>query len=415
MKIQLKSLAGVIAGVALFGALGMQHSASAVAAGKDEQVSAAASKSLKAAQDAIEKNDFATALTQLKDAEALSNRTDYDTYTMYSMELYVYSKSNDLNNAEKVLESLVDSKYLPKADLPSRLRTLAQINYQNKDYDKAIQYGQRAIEAGAPNDDVYTIVDQAYYLKGDYKGTLQAVDATTDALTKKNQTPPEDLLKLQLSACLKLNDSDCTTRAVDRRLSYYPSPENWREGLYTIIQTPGQSDPYLLQVYRLAFDVDVLRGGDDYLEMATLANDQGSPGEAERVLQAGQKKNVFTSANIKEHSTQLLASVKVKVTADQAALPKLATDAAAAKTGQKEVALGLAYFSYQQYDKAAEAIASGLAKGGVKSEADARLILGTAQLHAGKKDDAIKTFESIKGDAKYERLAHLWEIRAKQA
>jgi tetratricopeptide (TPR) repeat protein len=415
MKIQLKSLAGVIAGVALVGVLSLQHSTRAVAASKEEQVSAAASKPLKAAQDAIEKNDFATALTQLKDAEALSNRTDYDTYTMYSMELYVYSKSNDLNNAEKVLESLVDSKYLPKADLPSRLRTLAQINYQNKDYDKAIQYGQRAIEAGAPNDDVYTIVDQAYYLKGDYKGTLQAVDATTDALTKKNQTPPEDLLKLQLSACLKLNDSDCTTRAVDRRLSYFPSPENWREGLYTIIQTPGQSDPYLLQVYRLAFDVDVLRGGEDYLEMATLANDQGSPGEAQRVLQAGQQKNAFTSANIKEHSTQLLASVKVKVTADQAALPKLATDAAAAKTGQKEVALGLAYFSYQQYDKAAEAIASGLAKGGVKSEADARLILGTAQLHAGKKDDAIKTFESIKGDAKYERLAHLWEIRAKQA
>src|ERR1700683_4346450 len=349
MKIQLHSLAGVIAGIAFFGAIGV-HSPSAVAASKEEQVSAAASKPLKAAQDAIGKNDFFTALTSLKEAEALSNRTDYDTYTMYSMELYVYSKSNDLNNAEKVLESLVDSKYLPKADLPSRLRTLAQINYQNKDYDKAIQYGQRAIEAGPTNDDVYTIVDQAYYLKGDYKGTLQAVDATTDALTKKNQTPPEDLLKLQLSACLKLNDSDCTTR-----------------------------------------------GGDDYLEMATLANDQGSPGEAERVLQAGQKKNVFTSANIKEHSTQLLASVQVKVTADQAALPKLATDAAAAKTGQKEVALGLAYFSYQQYDKAAEAIASGLAKGGVKSEADARLILGTAQLHAGKKDDAIKTFESIKG------------------
>jgi hypothetical protein len=415
MKIQLKSLAGVIAGVALFGALGMQHSTSAAAAGKDEQVSAAASKPLKAAQDAIEKNDFPTALTHLKEAEGVTNRTDYDTYTMNSMELYVYSKTNDLNAAEKVLESLVDSKYLPKADLASRLRTLAQINYQNKDYDKAIQYGQRSIEGGAPNDDVYTIVDQAYYLKGDYKGALQAIDATTDALTKKNQSPPEDLLKLQLSACLKLNDSDCTARAVDRRLSYFPSPENWREGLYTIIQTPGQTDPYLLQVYRLAFDVGVLRGGEDYLEMATLANDQGSPGEAERVLQAGQQKNVFTSANIKEHSTQLLASVKIKVTADQAALPKLAADAAAAKTGQKQVALGLAYFSYQQYDKAAEAITSGLAKGGVKSEPDARLILGVAQLRAGKKDDAVKTFESIKGDAKYERLAHLWAIRAKQA
>ncbi len=388
MKIQLPSLAGVIAGVVLFGAISFVQSTSCIAASKEEQVSAAASKSLKAAQDAIEKNDFATALTHLKEAEALTNRTDFDTYTMNSMELYVYSKTNDLNDAEKVIESLVDSKYMPKADLPARLRTLAQINYQNKDYDKAIQYGERAIQAGAPNDDVYTIVDQAYYLKGDYKGTLQAVDATTDALTKKNQAPPEDLLKLQLSACLKLNDTDCTARAVDRRLSYYPTAENWREGLYTIIQTPGQSDPYLLQVYRLALDVDVLRGGEDYLEMATLANDQGSPGEAERVLQAGQQKNAFTSANIKEHSTQLLASVKSKVAADQAALPKLAADAAAAKTGQKSVALGLAYFSYQQYDKAADAISSGLSKGGVKSESDARLMLGIAQLHAGKKDDA---------------------------
>ena len=56
-----------------------------------------------------------------------------------------------------------------------------------------------------------------------------------------------------------------------------------------------------------------------------------------------------------------------------------------------------------------------LAKGGLKNEADARLILGIAQLHAGKKDDAQKTFELVKGDPKLERLAHLWEIRARTA
>jgi tetratricopeptide (TPR) repeat protein len=414
MKIHSKSLAGVIAGVAFLSILATGKPSAAVAASKEESVSAAANKSLKAAQDAIEKNDFPTAMTHLKEAEALTNRTDYDTWTMDSMELYVYSKTNDLADAEKVLEQMVDSKYMPKADLPARLRTLAQINYQNKDYDKSIQYGQRAIQEGPTNDDVYTIVAQAYYLKNDWKGTLTAIDATTDGLSKKNQPPSEDLLKLQVSACLKLNDSDCTVKAIDRRLQYYPTPENWREGLYQIIQTPGQSDPYLLQVYRLALDVDVLRGPEDYLEMATLANDQGSPGEAERILQAGQQKNVFTSANFKEHSTQLLTAVKGKVVTDQASLPKLAQDADAAKTGQKQVALGLAYFSYQQYDKAAQAISAGLAKGGVKSENDARIMLGIAQLKAGKKDDAMKTFDAVKGDSKYERLAHLWEIRAKQ-
>jgi tetratricopeptide (TPR) repeat protein len=233
-----------------------------------------------------------------------------------------------------------------------------------------------------------------------------------DVAGKGGQPPSENLLKLALSACLKLNDADCTTRALDRRVAAYPTPDNWRELLYTIIQTPGQSDAYLMQVYRLAFDVDVLKGPEDYIEMATLANDQGSPGEAQRVLEAGKQKNVFVTAAVKTHSAQLLETVKKKVETDQATLPKIAADAATAKTGTKDVALGLAYFSYQQYDKAAEALTNGLAKGGLKNEADARLILGIAQLHAGKKDDALKTFEQVKGDPKLERLAHLWTIRA---
>ena len=52
----------------------------------------------------------------------------------------------------------------------------------------------------------------------------------------------------------------------------------------------------LLQVYRLAFDVDVLKRPEDYIEMAKLANDAGLPGRGQRVLEAGQQKNVFTDA-----------------------------------------------------------------------------------------------------------------------
>ena len=123
---------------------------------------------------------------------------------------------------------------------------------------------------------------------------------------------------------------------------HYPTPDNWRELLYTIIQTPGQSDAFLLEVYRLAFDVDVLKGPEDYMEMATLANDQGSPGEAQRVLEAGRQKNVFATPALKAHSTQLLESVKKKVETDQASLPKIAADAANGQDGHEgRSALGL--------------------------------------------------------------------------
>jgi tetratricopeptide (TPR) repeat protein len=418
MRIAAQTFAAMLLGAAVLGAPALLPAGMAAAASKSEEkpkVSEAVVKPLKAAQDAIAKQDWADALTHLKEAQDVPTKTPYDDFTTNQMYLFVYSKQNDLASAEKALESLVDSPYIDKADLPARLRTLAQLNYQAKDYDKAIQYGERGIKEGNPNDDVYTIINQAYYLKGDYKGALQAMNAHLDAVIQSGKTPGEDELKLLLSACIKLNDAGCTAQAIDRRLVYYPTPDNWRELLYSIIQTPGQSDTFLLQVYRLVFDVGVLKGPEDYIEMATLANDQGSPGEAQRVLEAGNQKNVFTSASVKAHSAQLLETIKKKVATDQASLPKIAADAAASKTGTKDVALGIAYFSYQQYDKAAEALTNGLAKGGVRSEADARLMLGIAQLRAGKKDEAQKTFELVKGDPKLERLAHLWEIRAKQS
>jgi len=413
-----KQLSAALLGAVLLLAGNLVVVATSAAADKPDdkpKISAAAGKPLKAAQDALEKQDYPTALTHLKEAEALPDKSEFDQYTLNQMYLFYYSRTNDMADAEKVLEAVVASRYLDKADLSARLRTLAQINYQSKDYDKAIQYGERAIKEGETSDDVYTLVDQAYYLKGDFTGAQKSINTHMDVAEKGAKAPSEALLKLALSTCLKLNDNDCTNHALDRRVAAYPTPDNWRELLYTIIQTPGQSDAYLLQVYRLAFDLDVLKGPEDYIEMATLANDQGSPGEAQRVLEGGKQKNVFQTAAVKTHSAQLLESVKKKVEIDQASLSKIATDAQAAKTGTKDVALGLAYFSYQQYDKAAEALTNGLGKGGLKNEADARLILGIAQLHAGKKDDAQKTFDQVKGDPKLERLAHLWQTRARQA
>jgi hypothetical protein len=77
------------------------------------------------------------------------------------------------------------------------------------------------------------------------------------------------------------------------------------------------------------------------------------------------------------------------------------------------VGAGKGFFSYGDYAKAATDISAGLAKGNVKHEADDRLLLGIAQLKTGDKDSAVKTFQMVKGDPAYERLAALWILRAK--
>jgi tetratricopeptide (TPR) repeat protein len=160
-------------------------------------------------------------------------------------------------------------------------------------------------------------------------------------------------------------------------------------------------------------DVDVIADAGDYNEMAQLAVDAGSPGEAQKVLEKGFEKGVFTEQRIKDRNTRLLETVKKTAANDQAALPKLEKDAEAAPTGVKRASAGLAEFGYGQYDKAAELLAKGISKGGLGSEANTRLLLGIAQLKAGKKDEAVKTFKAVKGDPALEQLAGLWVLHAR--
>ena len=51
------------------------------------------------------------------------------------------------------------------------------------------------------------------------------------------------------------------------------------------------------------FDVDVLKRAGDYTEMAQLALEQGSPGEAQHVLEKGFQKGVFTDQRVKDRTS----------------------------------------------------------------------------------------------------------------
>ena len=107
--------------------------------------------------------------------------------------------------------------------------------------------------------------------------------------------------------------------------------------------------------------------------------------------------------------------MKKTAATDRASLAKTEKEAEASPTGAKDVGLGLAYLGYGEYDKAADFISKGIAKGGVKNDAEAHLLLGIAQLKGGHKDEAVKSFKAVKGDPTLEKLANLWALHAKQA
>jgi tetratricopeptide (TPR) repeat protein len=420
MNAQSNSLPNLVATLVLSAAvMGATSLVPVVAADKKEEnkVSKDLAKPLKAAQDALQAKKYPDALAKLKEAESNPKKTPYDEHVINVLAGSAYARTNDYQSAEKAFEAQANDGFTEQSELPRIIKATAQINYQLKNYDKAIEFGNRAIKGGYGDEEVNVIVGQSYYLKGDYKGTLKFFEPIVESDIKAGRTPKDQSLQLIMSSCVKTDDSACTTKALEKLVTYYPKPDYWKDLLYTLQQdrTQTQSDKNTLQLYRLMSEVDVLARSDDYTEMAQLAMEQGSPGEAQHILEKGFQKGVFADQRTKDKNQRLLDQAKKAAAADEASLPKIEKDADAAPTGDKDVGVGLAYLGYLQYDKATDLLTKGLTKGGVKSEAEARLLLGIAQLKGGHKDDAVKSFHAVKGDPTLERLANLWSLHARQA
>lgn len=414
MKVTARTVRAIVAGAAVVAIVGLLPGNPALAAEQCKN-SPKLGKPLKDAHDSLNAKKYSDAIAKLKEAEGMAGKIACDQHLINDMLAFAYIRTQSYGEAAKAIEAEIEDGLTPAGDLPDKVRAMAEISYQLKNYEKAIDFGNRAIKGGFANEGIRTIVGQSYYLKGDWKGTLKFEENLADSQIKEGATPKSESLQLILSACIKLNDTACETRALERIVTYYPKPDYWYQLLFTMRQQTSGNDANTLQTYRLMSEVDVLKNAEDYTEMAQLALEAGSPGEAQRVLEKGFAKGVFTEQRAKERNQRLLESAKKAAASDQAVLPKVERDAQAATTGTKNVGLGLAYLGYGQYDKAADELSKGVSKGGLSNEAQARLLLGIAQLKAGHKDEAVKAFRSVKGDPALERLANLWNLHAKQA
>ena len=231
MKVPARSVAALIVGAAFAAIVALTPATSALAQEKEKapKNSAALAKPLKEANDDIKAKKYSDAIAKLKTAEGMAGKTPADQYIIDQMLSFSYIKTQQYPEAAKYLEAELDSGMVPQADQPTLIKQLATINYQTKNYDKAIDFGNRAVKGGFADDSIRTIVGQSYYLKGDWKNTLKFEEGIVDGQIKAGQTPSNESLALIYSACTKLQDEACQTRAVEKMVTYYPKPETWAE------------------------------------------------------------------------------------------------------------------------------------------------------------------------------------------
>lgn len=373
-------------------------------------------KPLKAAQEAMQKKQWDAALTAIKQAQAVEKKTPFEAYQIDEFMGYVLIQQKKFGEAAPVFERMLNSGLMPADQVDERTKTVAQLYFQVKDYNKAATWSKKWLEKHPNTEDMGILLGQSQYLLNDYKGAAATMTTVINNAEKAGRKPDENWIQIVMSSHFKQDNKAGIGDALKKMVRYYPKPEYW-DNLLDIYRRKEGGDRVTLGYYRLMNDVGVLKDAPDYVEMAQLAIDAGVPGEAQEIVQKGMQAGVLKSDDktVQGRYERLLGGAKKQSDADKAALNQLQAEADKAASGQASVGLGQAYLSYGELDKAIAAMEKGIAKGSVTDIDEAQVSLGIAYLKKGMKDKARDAFKAVKNGSKWSDLAELWSIRTQTA
>jgi hypothetical protein len=206
---QLLSSALGIFVVATCGMLSVAPSAATEVTADSPRVSEALTPTLRAAQKSLVAQNFADALAKLQQAAANPNRTPYDEHVIHVLAAAAYARSGNYLAAADAFEAQLNDGFLAGSEIPRVVKSVTQLNYQLKNYDKAVGFGLRALREGSSDDQVYTLVSQAYYLNGQFSAVRDFLKKRIDTLDRHGQEVPQHDLQLIVASCTRLRDSPC--------------------------------------------------------------------------------------------------------------------------------------------------------------------------------------------------------------
>lgn len=364
-----------------------------------DKVSKSASPAVAEAQKDLQANDFQGAIAKLKEAQAITDRTDFDNYVINSMLAFAYIKVNDNTTATTYEEAAADSPALPEDNKKSILHDALLLSAQAKHYQKTIAYGTQLAALNGTDDQTTTDMAIAYYETGDTAHAQQFAQQGIDMAKAAGKQPNPGLLQIVMNGQVKSNNQAGAEQTLEQLVQSSGDTQAFGQLIDVSMSASGMNSTYFLDLLRLKLLVGAMQPSD-YEQMANQAYLQGYPEEAVKVLERGGR------------GGQILRKSRNDAATDERQLPSIAAAAARARGGEQDVKLAEDYWGYGRYAEAEAAARSALTKGGIKSPAEGQLILGMALAAQGKYQDAVQTLGQVGGNQAAQKTAHLWSLYA---
>src|SRR5579871_3954333 len=112
----------------------MLPASTALAAEKSQQPSAKLAKPLHEAQEDIKAKKWTEAIAKLKEADGTAGKTPYDQHVINDFLSFAYINTQNYAEAAKALEAELDDGITSESEKPQKVRAIAEMNYQLKNY-----------------------------------------------------------------------------------------------------------------------------------------------------------------------------------------------------------------------------------------------------------------------------------------
>jgi hypothetical protein len=366
-------------------------------------------KPIQAAQELIKAKKGKEALARVREADMVTDRTNYETYIIELTRGQAAAVAGDPAMAGVAFELAIASA--PSGKLQLMAAAAGQF-YLAKNYLKAADWaGQFRVEGG--NDPgINTVHVQSLYLSGNLPAATKALRAEVQAAETSDKAPAEQILQMLADITNRQKDTAGYISALEKLVAYHPEHNYWLSLIYSISTKPGMSDRLKIDVLRANLATGTLRSADEYSEGVQLALQAGFPSEAEKFLRAGFEAKLLGEGSDADRHKRLKDSVIKAMKLDEAAVGQ--DDARiSVMGGDAQFNTGFNYVFRGQGEKGIPMMEAAFQNGTLKRPEESKLRLGIAQVMAGQRARGIERLKNVYGSDGSAEIARLWILIAR--
>jgi predicted negative regulator of RcsB-dependent stress response len=372
-------------------------------------------KHLQQAQDLASKGKAREALAQVAEADAVSGKSAFESFTIERMRGSVAAAAGDNATAAKAFEAVVAANKLPPAEQLKTIEALGGTYYRLKDYSKSATWVARYIKEGGTDGAMKALLAQDYYLAGDYSAAAKQLQSEAAAEEAAGKVPAEDRLQMLLACQKSLKDSAGYVHTMEILVSHYPKKEYWSEFVHRVETRAGFADRLQIDLYRFKNAHGFVTQEPQVMEMAQLALQAGFPSMGKKVMDQGFQSGLLGKGPQADREKRLLALVEEKLKEAQTEAPKTLAEARDNRDGTALINLGIQVADSGDGKQGISLAEEGMKKGNFRHPDDAKLRL--AELYIDQKQDgkAATLLKSVGGADGAADVAHLWLLQTRAA